>query len=58
MIKLHKLTIEEISERESIRFDERILAKRFGKRSWHLMDQVQFSSFLGNVQKHQKIFVV
>jgi hypothetical protein len=52
MIKLHKLTIEEISERESIRFDERILAKRFGKRSWHLMDQVQFSSFLGNVQKH------
>ena len=52
MIKLHKLTIEEISERESIRFDERVLEKRFGKRSWHLMDEVKFSSFLGNVQKH------
>jgi hypothetical protein len=58
MIKLHKLTIEEIGDKGNIRFDERLLAKRFGKKSWHLMDQIQFSSFLGNVQKHQRIFVV
>jgi hypothetical protein len=58
MIKLHKLKIEEIGEKGNIRFDERLLAKRFGKKSWHLMDQIQFSSIVGHVQKHQRIFVV
>jgi hypothetical protein len=58
MIKLHKLMIEEIGERGNIRFDERLLERRFGKKSWHLMDQIQFSTILGDVQKHQRIFVV
>jgi hypothetical protein len=49
MIKLHKLMIEEIGEKGNIRFDERLLAKRFGKKSWHLMDQIQFSSIVGDV---------
>jgi len=57
MIKLHKLTIEKIGERENIMFDERLLKKRFGKKSWHFMDQITFSGILGSVDKHQRIFV-
>jgi len=37
MIKLHKLQIEEIGEKEHIRYDDRLFKKRFGSK-WHMMD--------------------
>jgi hypothetical protein len=51
MIKLHKLMIEEIGERENVMLNERLLNKRFGKNKWHLMDQIQFSWGIGSVEK-------
>lgn len=57
MIKLHKLSIEEIGDKEHIIFDDRLLKKRFGTK-WHMLDKIQFTKGVGDVMKHQRIFVV
>jgi len=54
MIKLHKLQIEEIGEKENIKYNNRL----YKKMNWRIMDLIHFTPGDGTVMRHQRIFVV